>query len=122
MGGWGVGCCVWGWLGWCCGGLLGCCVRVMLGTGGLPRLVLVYICIMCEVRFHSFGVLGFLWSLCVVAEHGGWCYTVGGGVSKLEGHLLKLARKEKKKSTDLEVGPRLCDCFFANNRWRSQGR
>jgi hypothetical protein len=28
----------------------------------------------------------------------------GGGVSKLEGHLLKLARKEKKKSTDLEVG------------------
>jgi hypothetical protein len=54
-------------------------VRVMLGTGGLPRLVLVYICIMCEVRFHSFGVLGFLWSLCVGGNYSVWCYTVGGG-------------------------------------------
>jgi hypothetical protein len=46
----------------------------------------------------------------------------GGGVSKLEGHLLKLAGKEKKKSTDLEVGAGFISCFFANNRWRSQGR
>jgi hypothetical protein len=56
-----------------------------------------------------------------------WVTTLGGvkrlaGISKLENHLLKLARKEKKKSTDLEVEPRLCDCFTANNRWRSQGR
>ena len=41
-------------------------VRVMLGTGGMPSLVSGYICIMCEVWFHSFGVLGFLWLLCVV--------------------------------------------------------
>ena len=40
-------------------------------------------------------MLGFGWSLCVVGNYSGWCCTVGGGVSKLEGHLLKLAGKEK---------------------------
>jgi hypothetical protein len=46
----------------------------------------------------------------------------GGGVSKLKNYLLKLARKEKKKTTDLEVGAGFTTCFTANNRWRSQGR
>ena len=86
MGMWGGGVLVvvfGGWLGWCCGGLLGCWVRVMLGTGGMPSLVSGYICIIGELWFHSFGVLGFLWSLCVVVNHGGWCYTVRVGVGTL---------------------------------------
>ena len=101
-------------------------MRVMLGTGGMPSQVSGYICIIGELRFHSFGVLGFLWSLCVVGYHSAWCYTVGGGGQGgrflLSGHLVNLARKEKKKTTDLKTLTGFTTSFFANNRWRSQGR
>jgi hypothetical protein len=98
-------------------------------TGGVPRLVPLYICIIRELRFHSFGVLGFGWSLCVRCRHSVWCYTVAhagreeeGGEFLLSGHLVNLARKEKKKTTDLKTLTGFTVCFFANNRWRSQGR
>ena len=108
------------WCGLAEGGC-GSCIR----TGGMPSLVSGYICIMCEVWFHSFGVLGFLWSLCVRSVHFGWCCTVeGGGRGGVLAFwlLVNLARKEKRKPTDLKPTVVICTFLFANNRCRRRGR